>query len=228
MWYENQHKTRNWNYIFERKRKSQISTKPAIAKINNKKGKTFFFFIFIYLDLGGVALSCSSPSSSSLSATFSPSIDCCSLSTSLPLLVFLLLYSNHTKMTCTKHCKLYPQIHSLIGVFGLSFAVTTSIVTETTTNAAFHRMSNATTGFEYPQSARLSSSSRAAVSLTSMDGPRRPVARPRRTARVVWLAVGEVGESCRGRRSGAWESFSDDILGQSLVRVSEGAVVVLI
>ena len=216
--------------IFSKERENpKQAQKPEIAKINNKKGKTFFFiFIFIYLDLGGDALSCSSPSSSSLSTTFSPSIDCCWLSTSLPLLVFLLLYSNHTKMTCTKHCKLYPQIHILIGVFGFSFAVTTSIVTETTTNAAFHSMSNATTGFEYPQSARLSSSSRAAVSLTSMDGPRRPVARPRRTARVVWLAVGEVGESWRGRRRGAWDSFSDDILGQSSVRASEGAVVVLI
>ena len=45
---------------------------------------------------------------------------------------------------------------------------------------------------------------------------------------MVGLAVREVGESWRGRRSGAWESFSDDIFGQSLARVSGGAVVVLI
>lgn len=213
------HKNPTQKPSFKKKRRKipiKLAQKPTIATKKWKK-------IFLYLDLGEMKEALSS--SSSLSGTFSSSVDCCWLSISLSLRVFLLLYSSHTKTTCTRHCNAYPQIHILIGVFGLSFTVTRSIVTDTTTNAAFHIMSNDTTGFEYPQSARLSSSSRAAVSLTSMEGPRRPVARPRRADRVVWRDVGEVGGSWRGRSSGAWGSFSVDIFGWS--SVDESSVVLV-
>jgi hypothetical protein len=46
------------------------------------------------------------------------------------------------------------MIQTRIGVFGCSSKVQNSITADTTTKAIFHDMSSATTGFEYPQSAR--------------------------------------------------------------------------
>jgi hypothetical protein len=66
-------------------------------------------------------------------------------------------------------------------------------------------MSSATTGRECAQSARLRCSCSAAVSRTSIEGPRRPAARPMSAARRLGLAAegeGEAGlpepESARG------------------------------
>lgn len=44
--------------------------------------------------------------------------------------------------------EIYPQIHNLMGVSGLSLMVTINITVETITKAEFHIMSRATTGFE--------------------------------------------------------------------------------
>lgn len=65
-----------------------------------------------------------------------------------PLRRLLLLYSTHTQTICKMHCNAYPTIHSLNGMFGLSYLLKIKTVTATATKARFQIMSRTTTGFE--------------------------------------------------------------------------------
>jgi hypothetical protein len=81
------------------------------------------------------------------------------------------------------------KTHRRSGLMGLSSAEDESMAAAAAAKATFQAMSSARMGRECAQSARLRCSCSAAVSCTSIEGPRRPAARPMSAARRLRLAA---------------------------------------
>jgi hypothetical protein len=81
------------------------------------------------------------------------------------------------------------KTHRWSGLMGLSSAEDESMAAAAAVKATFQAMSSARTGRECAQSTRLRCSCSAAISCTSIEGPRRPAARPMSAARRLRLAT---------------------------------------
>ncbi|AQK90455.1 hypothetical protein ZEAMMB73_Zm00001d008704 [Zea mays] len=81
------------------------------------------------------------------------------------------------------------KTHRWSGLMGLSSAEDESMAAAVAAKATFQAMSSARTGRECAQSTRLRCSCSAAISCTSIEGPRRPAARPMSAARRLRLAT---------------------------------------
>jgi hypothetical protein len=96
--------------------------------------------------------------------------------------------------TCTRHWAAYPTSHRRSGFTGLSLAEDASTKAAAAAQATFQAMSNATTGRECAQSARLRCSCSVVASCTIIEGPRGHPTRPMSAARRLGLAAEGGGE----------------------------------